>query len=151
MTDKSPADAPVDADAASRARPGPRGVALVVVGGAAGTLARYGLDMLIGSAAGLPLGIFVINVTGAFLLGVLIEMLALSGPDRGRRRDLRLLLGTGLLGGYTTYSLLATDIASLAFGRHIVEAIGYGLATVLVGTLASWAGILVARARRADS
>lgn len=37
----------------------------------------------------------------------------LSGPVHGRRRDLRLLLGTGLLGGYTTYSALATDTAAV--------------------------------------
>lgn len=149
MTDELSANEPLDTDADTR--PGLRGIGLVALGGTVGTLARYLLDALIGDTAGLPLGIFIINITGAFLLGVLIESLALGGPDRGRRRDLRLLLGTGLLGGYTTYSLLATDIAALLIGHHIAEALGYGLATVLLGSLASWTGILTARTRRARS
>ncbi|HLS26414.1 MAG TPA: CrcB family protein [Beutenbergiaceae bacterium] len=149
MTDELSVNEPLDTDADTG--PGLRGIGLVALGGTVGTLARYLLDALIGDTAGLPLGIFIINITGAFLLGVLIESLALGGPDRGRRRDLRLLLGTGLLGGYTTYSLLASDIAALLIGHHIAEALGYGLATVLLGSLASWTGILTARTRRARS
>ncbi|MDZ5079026.1 fluoride efflux transporter FluC [Nesterenkonia sp. HG001] len=149
MTDELSVNEPLDTDADTG--PGLRGIGLVALGGTVGTLARYLLDALIGDTAGLPLGIFIINITGAFLLGVLIESLPLGGPDRGRRRDLRLLLGTGLLGGYTTYSLLASDIAALLIGHHIAEALGYGLATVLLGSLASWTGILTARTRRARS
>lgn len=149
MTDELSVNEPLDTDADTG--PGLRGIGLVALGGTVGTLARYLLDALIEDTAGLPLGIFIINITGAFLLGVLIESLALGGPDRGRRRDLRLLLGTGLLGGYTTYSLLASDIAALLIGHHIAEALGYGLATVLLGSLASWTGILTARTRRARS
>lgn len=129
--------------------PGLRDIGIVALGGTVGALARYGLDALIGNAAGLPVGIFII--TGAFALGILIESLALRGPDRGRRRDLRLLLGTGLLGGYTTYSLLATDLAELLINHHLMEAIGYGLATIIVGGLASWAGIFAARTHRTRS
>src|SRR5690625_1114620 len=133
------------------AEPTWRGVALVAIGGSVGTLCRYLLDRSIVDFASLPAGTFVVNVSGAFLLGVLVESLTLSGPDHGRRRDLRLLLGTGLLGGYTTYSALASDIAALLIGHHIAEALGYGLATVLLGSLASWTGILTARTRRARS
>lgn len=151
MTDELSASQPLDADAVPDTGRGLRGIGLVALGGAVGTLGRYIVDELIGTAAGLPLGIFIINVTGAFALGVLIESLALGGPDRGRRRDLRLLLGAGLLGGYTTYSLLATDIADLLIDHHIAEAIGYGLATIVVGGLATWSGILAVRARRVRS
>lgn len=125
-----------------------RGALYVAAGGTAGTLSRYLLHGQIGSVAGLPAGIFVINISGAFLLGVLIEALLRSGPDRDHRRDLRLLLGTGLLGGYTTYSLLATDIAQLLLDQRVAAGIGYGLGTIVAGGLASWAGIGVARAIR---
>src|SRR5690625_1607156 len=128
MTDELSVNEPLDTDADTG--PGLRGIGLVALGGTVGTLARYLLDALIGDTAGLPLGIFIINITGAFLLGVLIESLALGGPDRGRRRDLRLLLGTGLLGGYTTYSLLASDIAALLIGHHIADRPGTGPPTV---------------------
>lgn len=148
MADELSANTPLDPDADSG--PGLRGIGLVTLGGTVGTLARYLVDALMAAAIRLPLGVFVSNITGAFLLGVLIETLALGGPDRGRQRDLRLLLGTGLLGGFTTYSLLATDVAQLLIDRHITEAIGYGLATVLLGGLASWAGLLTARTRRAN-
>src|SRR5699024_11239433 len=60
----------------------------------------------------LPVGTFLANISGAFLLGLLVESLSRRGADHGRRRDLRLLLGTGLLGGYTTYSALANDTRS---------------------------------------
>lgn len=131
------------------AEPTWRGVALVAVGGSVGTMCRHLLDLSIVDLAGLPGGTFAINVSGAFLLGALIEFLALSGPDHGRRRDLRLLLGTGLLGGYTTYSALATDTAAMLVSDHaVMEAIGYALATVIVGGLACWAGVLAARAPR---
>lgn len=140
---------PLDTDADTGVRP--RDVGLVALGGMIGTLARHGLQTLVADPAGLPVGILVINVTGAFLLGLLIESLDLAGPDRGRRRELRLLLGTGLLGGYTTYSLLATDVAGFLIDRRIAEAIGYGLATIVIGGLASLAGILAARSRRARS
>src|SRR5699024_12692465 len=114
MTDELSVNEPLDTDADTG--PGLRGIGLVALGGTVGTLARYLLDALIGDTAGLPLGIFIINITGAFLLGVLIESLALCGQDRGRRRDLRLLLGPGLLGGYTTSILLTSTIHDLLIG-----------------------------------
>lgn len=143
MSRELSANEPLDPDTG----PGLRGLGLVALGGTAGTLARDVLETLITDAAGLPLDIFVINITGAFLLGALIEALALGRPDHGQQRDLRLLLGTGVLGGYTTYSLLATDVAALLIENRIWEGIGYGLVTVITGGLASWTGILTARAR----
>ncbi len=118
----------------------------VALGGAVGTLGRAGLSALIGDVAGLPLGILVINVTGALALGVLLQALALRGPDRGSRRSARLLLGTGVLGGFTTYSLLATDVAQLLLSGDVWGGLGYGAATLVLGGLATWAGMGLARA-----
>ena len=86
-----------------------RSVLLVFVGGAIGTTVRYLLSAAVPTVAGIPLITLVINVTGAFVLGWLLEALALRGPDAGPRRDLRLFAGTGILGGYTTYSSFAVD------------------------------------------
>lgn len=114
---------------------------LVFLGGTAGTLARFGLAEVVPAPAGLPLGIFLINVTGAFALGVLLEALAVRGPDEGPRRGVRLLVGTGFLGGFTTYSALAVDSALLLGDGRSVEGIAYLAVSVLVGLAATAAGI----------
>ncbi len=120
-------------------------IGLVFLGGTVGTLARFGLGEAIGSVAELPVGIFVINISGAFALGLLMELLARSG---GGIERLRLLLGVGLLGGYTTYSLLAFDVAALMLDGRALEALGYAAATLLVGGLATWAGVLLGASRK---
>lgn len=119
-------------------------VGLVFAGGAVGTLVRYLLGDALPDPDGIPITIFAINVTGAFLLGWLLEGLARRGPDEGRRRRMRLLLGTGVLGGYTTYSAFAVDTDGLLAADRFVAAAGYGVATVLVGAAASVAGIALA-------
>jgi CrcB protein len=122
-------------------------MALVFLGGAAGTGVRFGLGAVVPFWRSVPVATFGINVVGAFLLGALLERLERLGrprhdPDRVRR--LRLLIGTGGLGGFTTYSSLATDTASLLL-VHPGRAVGYAVGTLLVGTVASVAGIWVAR------
>jgi CrcB protein len=118
---------------------------LVAAGGAAGSIARYGVERLLGTSDGLPVGTLTVNLTGAFLLGVLIEVLALRGSDAGHRRAARLLLGTGFLGGFTTYSALAVEADGLLRDGRAGLALAYVLATVVVGLLASLAGVLAAR------
>lgn len=128
---------------------------LVFVGGTVGTAAREAVSLAWPPVNGVPYAIFGVNVIGAFLLGVLLEALVRRGPDHGRRRRLRLLLGTGVMGGFTTYSAFATDTAALLGSGSVGAGIGYGLATVIVGAVATWAGIATAAAthhpdRKAD-
>ncbi|QSB05646.1 fluoride efflux transporter FluC [Natronoglycomyces albus] len=126
-------------------RPGPRDLGLVALGGAAGSLLRYGFDIFLPFDGDIAWSVLVVNVCGAFLLGALITILTLNGPDRGPRRDLRLLLGTGLLGGYTTYSMLALDVSASLLQGHILTAVGYAMATLVLGALAGWGGIVAAQ------
>lgn len=119
----------------------PSSLGLVAVGGTLGTAAREALSLAIPPINGIPFAIFGINVLGAFLLGVLLDALVRRGEDHGLRRNLRLLLGTGLLGGFTTYSALATDTAALLGGGTPGIAVLYSLATVLIGAAATWVGI----------
>ena len=86
-----------------------------------------------------------VNLFGAFLLGVLLEALVLRGDDSGVRRRLRLMLGTGLLGGFTTYSTFALGTASLLRDGAAVTAVTYAAVTVVVGSLLAWLGIALAR------
>lgn len=123
-----------------------RNVALVFVGGMVGTLCRFGLAVLIPHVHGVPVGILVVNVVGAFLLGLLLGWLPLHPRDRSvRQEDLRLLLGTGLLGGFTTYSLLAADLAVLLQGEYVLAAFIYALLTLVIGGLAGLGGLRVGR------
>lgn len=120
-------------------------ILLVIAGGTAGTLARAGLQLALAPVAAAPLATAVINVIGAFLLGALLETLDRRGPDRGVRRLLRLGLGTGVLGGFTTYSALAADTAVLLAEARVTEAILLAGGTVVAGLLAAVMGILGAR------
>lgn len=123
------------------------GIALVAAGGAVGTGARYLIQSALPPWAGVPVATVAINVLGAFLLGALLERLAAPGGAAVRARRLRLLAGTGGLGGFTTYSALATDTVSL-LATHPGRALGYALATVLAGAAASVLGIWLSRRHR---
>ena len=118
-----------------------RYLALVFAGGTVGTALRELLAISVPPVAGVAVVLVGINIVGAFLLGLLLETLTRRGPDEGRRRELRLLLGTGVLGGFTTYSALATDTSLLLADNRLGTALLYALGTVLVGALASWSGI----------
>jgi CrcB protein len=120
-----------------------RSLGLVALGGTVGTGAREALALTFPAAPGtLPVTIAIINVVGSFVLGLLLESLLCRGPDEGRRRDLRLLVGTGVLGGFTTYSALAVDTGLLLDG-HAGVAVVYALGSVVAGALAAAAGIVL--------
>jgi CrcB protein len=118
---------------------------LVMLGGTAGAASRYGLTIAIGSSTW-PWATWVVNLSGAFLLALLTGWLASRGPDVGRGRAVRLLLGTGFLGAYTTYSALAVDTERLLADGRWAAAVAYALSTALVGLAASLAGLRVGTA-----
>ena len=121
--------------------------ALVAVGGAVGTSARAALETAFAPAPGAwPWTTFAINVVGSFVLGVLLESLVRSGPDDGWRRRARVGLGTGVLGGFTTYSTFALEVYRLVGDGHAVTGVAYALVSVVVGVVAAGAGILLAGA-----
>lgn len=122
----------------------PVNILLVVGGGILGTLARYGLETSIPSPDGWPLATLLINLCGAFLLGVLLEALIRLGADAGRRRTIRLAVGTGFMGAFTTYSTLALEAAQLETGHRLPAAVLYVLLSLVGGVLASAAGIWAA-------
>lgn len=121
-------------------------LALAFAGGTLGTAAREALSLVFPPLHGVSIATFCINVSGAFMLGIVLDSLFRRGPDHGHRRILRILLGTGFMGGFTTYSTLATGSAELMGGGSPMVGAAYGLATVIVGACATWAGILVAAA-----
>lgn len=130
----------------SSARPpaAPRPAALlglVVLGGALGAGVRAALVLPIGSATSsllLPTVTLVVNVVGSLLLGLVIGTLG-SGSPR-----LRALLGTGLLGGFTTYSAFAVQVVRLA-DQDAPTALILAGASLVLGVAAAVAGLALGR------
>jgi CrcB protein len=112
----------------------------IAVGGSLGALARWGIaEALPHSPTHLPWGTALANVSGCFAIGVLLVVLAEKRPDD---RLLRPLLGTGVLGGYTTFSTYALDTrVLLAAGRPWLAAV------YVFGTLAACLLAVVAAVR----
>lgn len=121
-------------------------ILLVFLGGMAGTLCRYWLEGIVPRPLGLPVPTLAINLVGAFLLGLLLEALLRAGPDRGKRRSIRLLLGTGALGGFTTYSTFAVEAIGLGMDGDPGWAALYVAISLIGGVLLSFAGIALASA-----
>lgn len=124
-------------------------VALVGLGGAVGTLARFGLTRVLPTGPGWPVATFVANLVGAFLLGLLLEALVRRGPEDEARRRLRLALGTGVLGGFTTFSAMAIEIERLGADGSALLGATYGLVSIVAGVACAGAGVALA-ARRHD-
>jgi fluoride exporter len=119
-------------------------LAAVMVGGALGAVARWAFELAIPSLGGFPLPTFLINVTGAFALGVVgVVLLERLAPTR----YLRPLLGIGFLGAYTTFSTMAMEGVRLLDQDRPALAAGYWLATLLVGQMAGVYGMWLGRLR----
>ncbi|WP_114560814.1 CrcB family protein [Desertihabitans aurantiacus] len=114
-------------------------VLLVAAGSAVGAVLRFLLD----TAAGGGWALWTLNLTGAALLGLLTGLL------RGHRsgRWLTPLLGPGLLGGFTTFSAVVVLVVGSA---GPVVAVAQLAAMTLLGALAAWAGLVLARLLRRD-
>ena len=117
-------------------------VGLVALGGACGAACREALSLAVPTVDDIPIAIPIINVIGAFLLGLVYEALTRPGIDDRTRGRVRLLIGTGFCGGFTTYSSLATDTAVLNSDGHPGQAFVYAVSTLVVGGLATWLGII---------
>ncbi len=116
----------------------------VALGGAVGAVARWSSVGLITRwlGTGFPYGILMVNVTGSFLMGVVVESLsARAGPST----ELRGFLVVGVLGAFTTFSSFALDVRALLERDEIMLAMLYVAASVLVSVLALFAGIAVVR------
>ncbi|MBO0826593.1 MAG: fluoride efflux transporter CrcB [Streptosporangiales bacterium] len=118
-------------------------LAVVAVGGAVGSLARFAVERALPAHAhGFPWGTFVVNVTGCFLLGLL--MVFVSEVWRPSRY-LRPFLGVGVLGGYTTFSTVTGEVRGLGGAGAWLLANSYLLDSVVGGLAAVWLGVIVAR------
>lgn len=111
----------------------------VAAGGTLGVAARLALGLTIPDTSGLPVAVFVANIVGAFLLGALTTCLG-----HGKRR---LFWGTGLLGGFTTYSAFTVGTITL-WKNNPPLAFAYATASLLLGLVAAFLGLTLAELRR---
>jgi len=119
--------------------------AVVALGGAVGTAVRYEIERRLPTADGAwPIATLLVNLIGAFALGLLLVSLRRQGRDAGGLRFIRLLAGTGFLGGLTTYSALALETNLLAQHQAGLLAIVYPAVTVGAGLVATLVGIFLA-------
>ena len=114
------------------------------VAGALGALARYGLEGWVSRRAGsFPWGTFVVNVSGSFLLGLLVTLL---GERFAVAPWVRASLTIGFLGAYTTFSTLSLESYRVLEGRSYALA-GANLAgSLAAGVLALYGGVVLGRA-----
>ena len=115
-----------------------------MIGGALGAGGRYLVGRAMAAAFGpaLPWGTLAVNVAGGLLMGLLVGVLARAdGGDAWR-----LFLGVGVLGGFTTFSAFALEIATMIQRGTLLVAAGYAIASVIGAVGGVFAGLAVARA-----
>ena len=118
---------------------------LVGAGGALGAMGRYGFGLFVGRFHNgpFPLATFGVNVIGSLAMGLLIGFLAKTTPEW--QPEARLLLATGLLGGFTTFSAFSLDVVTLIERGNLVTATVYAVASLIVAVLALFVGLWIAR------
>jgi len=119
-------------------------VAVVAAGGAVGASARYGATLLRPTqTGGFPWTTFWVNVVGCFAIGVLMVVIT---DARDAHPLVRPFLGTGVLGGFTTFSTYAADIQGLMDEGRPRTALAYLAATLVSALAAVWLAVTLTRA-----
>ena len=117
---------------------------LVAIGGAVGSSLRHLVNVaamrLVGPS--FPWGTMAINIAGSFAMGVFI---ALLGRRFNASNELRLLVATGILGGFTTFSAFSLDFAVLWERGAAGQAFAYAAGSVVISLLALFAGLWFVR------
>ncbi len=118
-------------------------VLYVALGGAIGAAARYlaGLWIVARLGAGFPWGTFFVNVTGSFLIGIILVWV----EEGTLPAEARLFLAIGILGGYTTFSSFSYETLQLLNGGDVVPVLLNAFGQLLTGLLAVYLGVVFAR------
>jgi CrcB protein len=119
-------------------------IAMVALGGALGSMVRYLVAGAVQPAwwPGFPFGIFVVNITGGFVMGAITALAALK---LNLSPEMRAFLTTGVLGGYTTFSTFSLDSALLLERGAYAQAAAYVVGSALLSILALFAGLWLIR------
>jgi fluoride exporter len=114
----------------------------VALAGASGAVGRAVVHSLVHSRVGgrFPVGTVVINLTGSFVLGFVAGLVIYQGMDP----EVRTIVGTGFLGGYTTFSSYSYETLGLIEDRAPVAAVGNAIGSVIAGLAVATAGLALA-------
>ncbi|NQV43659.1 MAG: CrcB family protein [Rhodospirillales bacterium] len=116
----------------------------IALGGAGGAVARYITMSMVGHwfGHGFPYGTIVVNIAGSFILGALVETLALVwSPSEA----MRAMLVVGVLGAFTTFSTFSLDVHTLAIRGSYMALGGYIAVSVLLSVSAFTIGLALFR------
>ncbi len=119
-------------------------VLLVALGGAIGSAARYLVGAVIANRFGpdFPWGTFIVNVSGSFLIGVILSLVGGGQLPAGAR----LFLAVGVMGGYTTFSTYSNETLPLIQGGEFGAATFNALGQVVAGLVGVYLGVVLGRA-----
>jgi len=114
-------------------------VTAVAVGGALGALVRYGLGRLVTLVVGhtFPWGTWTVNLAGCLLIGLTVPFFG----ELAETEEVRLLLVTGFLGSFTTFSTFSLDTMALWGDGHGLWALANAAGSVILGLVFVWAGV----------
>ncbi len=117
---------------------------LVMFGGAVGAGLRFavGRSTLTAFGSGLPFGTWTVNILGGFLMGVLVGWLTTRTASD---EPLRLLLGVGVLGGFTTFSAFSLELVQMVLKGDILLGTAYAVSSVAGSMLALFGGLYLMR------
>lgn len=120
-------------------------ILLVMAGGALGAGLRYlvGLGALRLFGPGFPWGTWAVNIAGGLAMGLLAASLALRGETADE--PLRLLLGVGVLGGFTTFSAFSLEMFNMLARGESALALAYAVSSVAGSLIALWTGVWLVR------
>jgi CrcB protein len=120
---------------------------LIFVGGGIGSLCRYLVSRSINSSvvSGFPYGTFLVNITGCFLIGFFVFYFT-DARFGVTSLQWRLFLVTGICGGYTTFSAFSYENIQLFESNQVFTFLAYTFGSVILGLLATFSGVLIARA-----
>ncbi len=114
----------------------------IAAGGAAGTLARYGVERaLTGPGDHFPWATFSVNVVGSFLLGAIVTLVVERWPTT---RFVRPFAAIGFCGGFTTFSTMIVEAVQRGQHGHLALAGGYLAASLVAGVAAAALGMVLA-------
>jgi fluoride exporter len=118
-------------------------IGVVALGGAIGSVVRYMVSTLQSPTVAFPYAIFIVNLSGGFLMGVVTTLLALKFSVSS---EVRVFLTTGILGGYTTFSTFSLESATLIQRHDYATAGAYVIGSAILSIVALFCGMWLVRA-----
>ena len=119
---------------------------LVAAGGAVGSVLRYHagrfVSGLMGAENAFPWGTLAVNIAGSLLMGALVGWMARTAPGEQTAETARLLIGVGLLGGFTTFSAFSAELVTMIHRGQMGLASGYAAASLIAGMAAVIVGLV---------